>query len=739
MTPTPNPQLRNSVHQAWSDLRARLGASGSPLAAVSNDAPATDGNPYIACLIHLGRAAGQTWERRQLAEALPYGQPIDGLAGFRTVARRLGCDTSVRRVALKAIAASALPCLVVTSSGPLLFSGIDAKGTPQIVVPSGSRAAADINADKHQLVCFLSVRPEALEEDKTLWMQQQLSYLRGPIWSLIGLSLLINLLGLATPLFTMAVYDLAIRSESSSTLVFLFLAAALAILVELYLRRDRTRLIAETGSRFDAALSSAIFQRLLDLPLRMTETASVDVQVQRFRQFESIRAIFTGHIVSAFLDIPFMIVMVGIIFLIAGPVGFVPVGLAVLYALIMMFVSPVQVRLASREGKAQSALQSSLSETVSKLPSIQQLGVQKGWSERLSSLSTEAAQARFQIQLLDNTLQSLTQAMLMVAGILVLGIGAMRAMAGDMSMGALVGTMMLIWRVLMPIQVAFLSSHKISQFRNALRLVNQIMALVPERRAASPAPLRRKIHGTIKLDGLGYRHPSDFEPALRGVNLSIPAGQTVAICGASGSGKSTLLKCIAGIYEPATGAVYVDGLNLRQMRVADYRTMIGYLPPRVRLFHGTVLQNLRLIAPGTTESELCEALGQAGVSLVGPHFGNGLRTFAKSFGGAQLDETQQLQVFLAGLYARRPSLLLLDDPGAFLDAEGDAALVEQIERMRGNTTLVLTTNRPSHMRACDRLIYFHRGGIALDGPPDKVLAAIAASDAARSPHNTNAA
>lgn len=725
MTANTTPPAQNRVHQIWSELRSSLGVGRPPAAPSATPIE----SPYIACLAYIGAAIGVSWEPRQLAEALPFGQPIDGIASFRAVAKRLGCDTLVRRARLTAIASSALPCIIVTTAGPLLFKGIDAGGMPELVVPRGSGATASINPDRSYLVCFIAAKPETAEEDKSPWMQRQLVHLSGPVWAMVGLSLLINLLGLATPLFTMAVYDLAVRSGAMMTLGYLLIAALLAIGVELHLRRERSRLVAETGSRFDAALSSAIFQRILELPLRMTESAPVDAQVRRFKQFESIRAIFTGHVINALLDFPFILIMVGIIFMIAGPIGFVPIGLAAIYALIMVFVHPAQVRLALREGQAQSAIQSSLSETVSKLASIQQLGVQQGWSARISKLSSEAAEARFQLQFLDNMLQSLTQAMLMIAGILVLGIGAMQCMAGSMSMGALVGTMMLIWRVLMPIQVAFISSHKISQFRSAITQVNQIMALVPERRTASPAPLRRKIHGALRLEGLGYRHAGDFEPAIRGINLSIPAGQTVAICGASGSGKSTLLKCLAGIYEPATGAVYLDGLNLRQMRVADYRTVVGYLPPRVRLFHGNVLQNLRLIAPGTTEEALSTALGQAGVTMIGSNFPNGLRTFAKNFGGAQLDEALQLRIFLAGLYARQAPLLLLDDPGSFLDAEGDEALLAQIDRVRGKTTMILTTNRPSHMRACDRLIYLHRGSVALDGPPEKVLAAMAASDA----------
>jgi ATP-binding cassette, subfamily C, bacterial LapB len=733
----------NTVH----DQRSRIdnafasGAASAPGPAghVGQAPPPDTHGAYGALLTRIGRIMGWTWDERQIAEALPYAQEIGTLSGFRAVAHRLGADTLVRRFRLRDINPRSLPCLIETAGGPLLLTGFGADGAPVVETPDGKPAGAAIDPSRRHPVCFLARRRAEDRDGQSVWMKSQFRFLRRPIVVLAGVSLLINMIALGTPLFTMAVYDFAVRGGSLATLTLLFVGAVLALVAELRLRRERTELIAEAGSRFDAALSSAIFQRLLDLPLRMTESAAISQQVLRFRQLESIRAIFTGHIVNALLDLPFLLVMIVLVFLIAGPVGFVPLALAGLYVLIMTISHPVQSALATRDARVRADLHEAQRETISKLPVIQQLGIQKGWSARLAQLSAEASEARFRMQLAENTLHAATHAMVMVAGVSVLGIGAGQVLAGTMSTGALVATMMLIWRVLTPLQVVCISSIRIAQFLAAIGQVNQIMALPAEKRAASSTLLRRKLKGALRMEGVSYRHSRESEPALRGVSINIAAGQAVAICGPAASGKSTLLKCLAGIYEPATGGVYADGLNLRQMRIADYRTVIGYLPPRARLFHGSVLQNLRLIAPGATEAELREALDRAGVEVSASQLANGLATFAKGFGGAELDEGLQLKIFLAGLYARRPPILLLDDPGAFLDEAGDARLREQILQLKGAVTIVIVTNRPSHLKLCDRVIGMQGGVIALDGPADKAVAALSAAEAKRRNPIPNAA
>jgi ABC-type bacteriocin/lantibiotic exporter with double-glycine peptidase domain len=666
-----------------------------------------------------------------LEEALPYAQPITSLSGFRAVAHRLGCATLERRLRLTDVAPASLPCLVETPNGPVLFTGLSPDGTPLLETPAGAPVSLAPNRTHSYTLCFVSRRRDALDQGTQSWTSRQLALLRRPILIVAGLSLLINLIALGTPLFTMAVYDFAVRAGSLATLTLLFVAAVLGLMAELRLRRERAQLIADVGSRFDAALQASMFQHLLNLPLRMTESAPVQQQLQRFRQLESIRAIFTGYIIGALLDLPFLLVIVGFIFLIAGPIGFIPIALAALYAVVLLIAHPIQARLSSRDAVARGQLQAAVSETVSKLDSIQQLGIQAGWSQRVSQLAAEASESRFRTQLGENALHATTHAMVLVSGILVLGLGAAQVLAGAMTSGALVATMMLIWRALTPLQVVCVSSIRIGQFLTAIREINQIMALPAEKRAASPAALRRRLQGGLRAEGVSYRHSRDAEPALRGVSLAIPPGQAVAICGPAGGGKSTLLKCLAGVYEPATGGLYADGLNLRQMRIADYRTVIGYLPPRARLFHGSVLQNLRLIAPGVADADLREALAAAGVDLSAPPLSGNLDVFARGFGGAQLPEGLQMQIFLAGLYARRPPVLLLDDPGAFLDDHGDARLRQQIQHLKGACTIVLVTNRPFHIRLCDRVIGLQNGVVALDAPPEKALAALAAADARR--------
>jgi ABC-type bacteriocin/lantibiotic exporter with double-glycine peptidase domain len=713
-------QRVNPVHAHLQRLREAFFDAPTDIEHQPAPTSTAEGVGFEACLLQFLHAAHWVGDERRIRESLPYLQPIDSLETLRAVLARLGFETVARRAKLSDVNAATFPCIGVLNGAPFVALGLNADGDLQHFDTKTDRALNEILATTAEFCFARETQPEAAP-DRQGWMSRAVRQLKGPILGLLSLSFAVNLIALGTPLFTMAVYDFVIRAEALSTLWYLFAAALIALVFEMHLRSERSKLVAEIGARFDAALTASLFQRLTELPLRMTESAAVSSQILRFRDFESIRALFTGQLVNAILDLPFAFLFMAVIFYYGGVLGFIPIVLALVYVAAGFIARPVVQRNGQRSGSARNRLQSALMETVTKLPTLRQLDLERAWSARVEAVAAEAAEARFKSQFVDNMLNTFSQSMVMIAGISALGFGALMAMENTLSVGALVAVMMLIWRVLTPIQVAFLSSHKLGQVLTSAKQVNQLMSLQPERKTAAPSKLKRRVEGNVVIDGLAFRYNAATEAALRGVSVQIKAGEVVAVCGPTGAGKTTLLKLLAGLYEPGAGAVYVDGLNLRQMDGVDYRASIGYLPPRARLFHGTIEQNIRLIAPTASPETIARALDMAGVALNHPQLPNGLDTWSRKWGQTQLDESLQTKIALAALFAKTPPILLLDDPGAFLDAEGDAALVAQLEALRGKATIILVTNRPSHMRACDRIIKLESGMVGADGPSAKVL------------------
>jgi ABC-type bacteriocin/lantibiotic exporter with double-glycine peptidase domain len=677
---------------------------------------------FAPCLRALLKELGWVGDRRRILEVLPYQQPIDSMETMRAVLHRLGYATTMERGRLAHLPNTAFPALLEMDSR--LFVALRRVGAEQLAI-------YDPETDQERVIMPTAARVRRLQvqiaeegaEDRSSWMMAAFMQLRRPIVAVFAISLCVNMVALATPIFTSAVYDLVIRARAVDTLAWLTVAAALALAFEYMLRRERGAMVAKFGARFDAALTAALFQKLMSFPLRMTESAPVAAQIMRLRDFEKIRAIFQGNLMNALLDLPFAILFAAAIFIYGGVLGFIPVALALSYGLIWFASRHFTHAQAMRSGVSGAALQSFLMEAVGKRGSIRSLNLTGAWRLRTQRLAREAADRRFHAQNVENVLHTIAQSLATLAGAAALGVGALMVMDNQLSMGALIATMIFIWRVITPIQTAFLSSQRLAQFAVSVASLNRLMAMPSESRRASTSAPPRRFTGELSLETVSFRYGPEYEPALRGVSLKIAPGEMVAISGPTGAGKSTLLKIMLGLMEPQGGAVLADGLNMKSLDPGVFRAQAAYAPQKPILFHGTLLQNLRLVAPTASEAGLKQALRAAGLELTDPPFPDGLQTWLKA-GGLDLNESTRAKLMLAALYAKGSPLYLLDDPGAYLDVAGDRAFVSMLAHLRGKASIVLVTNRPSHMRLADRIVVLEQGQLIADGPSDKVLAAL---------------
>jgi ATP-binding cassette, subfamily C, bacterial LapB len=404
----------------------------------------------------------------------------------------------------------------------------------------------------------------------------------------------------------------------------------------------------------------------------------------------------------------------------------VPLALVVIYAVIAAISIPLTRRNIAIAGQAQSRSQAFVAESLAKAETIRQLGVEQIWAERFGAASRDAIVQKFRAQIFDSALQTTAQSLSTLAGIATLGVGAVMVIDGSLSSGGLIAVMMFIWRMLAPLQTALLGINNMNQFAQTIRQINALMRLQAERdpTAAPPIP-RRHGGGRIAVDGVAFRYPGRSEPSLRGSSLMIPPGEIVALTGPAGAGKSTLLKMILRFYQPANGAVYLDGLNVQQIDPGQLRVAIGYVPQEPQFFFGTIRQNLLLADPAADELQMRTALQTAGLGDLDTRLPDGLETKILGLGRVGLPQGLQMQLALARAYLKRPAVLLLDNPGAYLDRDADEALITALKALRGKTTVIVVTGRPSHMRTCDRVVRIERGVIVRDGLPEDVLGKIA--------------
>lgn len=689
----------------------------------TNPETSTELSDFAKCLVPLLAELGWRGDGRMLVEALPHFVSDLNLADLRNVLSRLGYMTTPVRVRLNVLDPRLMPVLFVPDDGmPIVVSGAEADR--RYYDPARDEWASpnrDVGRGTAFVVKPLQDIPEHRQAPGETWFRAMMRRFKPHIVQALGLTFCVNVLALLTPLVIMLIYDKVIGSSAPALLFNLATGVVIAIGLEIAMRALRARLQSHVAARASYLIGTATFEKILMLPVGMTEQAPVGSQLSRLREFMSLRDFFTSNLVSLFLDLPFTLVFVVAIACIAGPLAFIPIALLILLALVGIALFPTVKRRAAMSGAARSERMMFVTEMMSTMRTIKELNGEAIWLARFREVAAHAALSNKQASQMTAILQTISQTAMFGAGVATLGFGILAVIAGDMSMGALIATMTLIWRILSPVQLGFLMLNRLQQFRMAVGQINHLMQFQPERRSTAPQRDRLEFKGRVACYRLVQRYRPGQDPALNGVNFKIEPGQLVAIAGSMGSGKSTILKLILGLYPPTGGAIEIDGVDTRQLDPIQLRQTIGYVPQRPVAFHGTIAQNLRLPNPAATDTEIEEACEKAAVLDDILALPEGFSTRVGNDSHDRLSGGFHQRLALARAYIRKPSIILMDEPASSLDRAGDEALMRALDAVRGSCTVIYVTHRPSHMKMADRLIVLDRGYLALDGPPELVL------------------
>ena len=689
--------------------------------------------PAGACLRPLLDALQWSGRARHLAEALPHFDAVRDINGLRTFLANINFTGAPRRVALADLHPEMLPCLFESDEHSLVVV-LSIESDRSLRIFDGA-SGSDARIEPSNLIgtAYPITRGRADREltgsGGKQWMYELLSRFRQTFAFLCSLSLAINLLTLAIPLYIMAVYEQAIGARSFVTLATLFAGISLIVLAELSLRRIRARALTYLGTRIENIVVVQVFQKLMHLPVAMTETASISSQLNKFRQFEGLREIFAGSLANAILDLPFLVIFMVAVFVIGGPMGFIPLALFLAYVTMAAISIPISRSMHIESGIVRNQRRDILREITAKHNAIRDHQAGWIWHGRFAEANCNYLLDRFRGQQFNLLIQTLSQSLAGIAGAATVGIGTLFALEGQLSIGALIATTALVWRGLSPLQSAFLGLKQIGQAIESFRQINQLMRLTQERNPGSLSTYTRNFAGKITVHDTSFRYGARTEPALRGISIRSEPGELIAITGPSAAGKSTLLKIIAGLYVPQAGTVYIDDLDIRQFDVADIRQSIGYVPQKCQLFYGTIGQNLKLAHPTASIEEIEFALDRVGALDEVRQLPEGIHTRLSGLSERRLSSGLLKQISLARAFIKDAPIYLLDEPGSDLDYRSDEHLIELLKSLKGRASVYLISHRPSHLRLADRVFYLNAGRVVADGSPDAILKRLLGSKA----------
>jgi len=563
---------------------------------------------------------------------------------------------------------------------------------------------------------------DTIKRENGHWFWSVIKENRGTYRSVILASLLINSFALAMPIFVMNVYDRVVPNEAFSSLFALATGIFLVLTIELVLKIMRVWFIDLAANRADVKISSNIMQRVLGMKMKDKPQASGSF-VSNVQSFESIRGFIGSLSVVTMVDIPFVLLFLLVVSFINIYLA-IPVLIAAILVLLYSLFSQAKLKELSDHGMQAGAVRNAnVYESLSSLETIKSFNaqhrVQNQWEKSTIFISRNAARMRLLASSITNTASWMQQ----LASISVIVIGVYLISEQMISQGALIAAYLLSARALSPVSQA---AGLLSQYHHsstAMESLENIMDRDTERYDDASTVSKARIDGNIEFKNVGFRYPDVDTEVLSHVNLSIKAGEKVAILGRNGSGKSTLARLILGLYQPERGHVLIDNVDINQLNPNLVRRHIAYVPQEPGLLFGTLRDNILLASVTRDDNDLVRVTNDMGLSSFVKEHPDGFNMQVGERGG-NLSGGQRQAVALARALVNDPSVLLLDEPTGMLDHASEAKIKAYLKQVTEEKTLLMVTHKMTMLDLVDRVVVMDSGKIVADGPKTQVLEAL---------------
>lgn len=520
--------------------------------------------------------------------------------------------------------------------------------------------------------------PELLKHKK-LWQEVLLA------------SLVIQLIALATPLFTQAIIDKVVVHHSQSTLIVIAIGMAVFMLFSAGLSWLRQYLVLHTGNRVDAVLGSSVFERLFKLPPMYFQHRPTGVIAARLHGVETIREFIASAAVTLILDFPFLLIFVAIMFYYSVTLTLIVLAVLSVIVVLSLIVAPMfQARL-QEQFLMGARNQAFLTEYVVGLETVKSLQLEPQLNGRYSGYLASYLQASFATKQLANTYNTASNLLEQLMSLLILGIGAYTVMHDStFTIGMLVAFQMFSGRLSQPMlrlvglwqqfQQASLSVARLGDLMNA---PIEPYSVIPARDTAR--------QGLIQIDNIAFKYGEHLPLVYENLSLNILPGQTIGIMGPSGCGKSTLAKLLQGFYQPSAGRILVDGVDIRYLSANELRSYFGVVPQETMLFSGTIYDNLLMASPNATFEQITAACKMAEIHTVIEAQPKGYQTEIGER-GAGLSGGQKQRIAIARALLKRPSILVFDEATSALDGPTAEHFAQTINSLKGKVTMLFITH-----------------------------------------------
>ncbi|MEE3652711.1 MULTISPECIES: type I secretion system permease/ATPase [unclassified Brenneria] len=656
------------------------------------------------------------------------------IQALQNLARQAGLTARVLQ-AHQDIAAWRLPLAVQLADGQVgVIEQFDGQDSVSVCFMADGNQLSRLSLSQllPEIRHVVALRPASAVKDSRAWRYLE-NYRPDWLWKLVLrdfnpyiyvmlASLVVNVLSLAGILFSMQVYDRVIPAQSYPTLYVLAIGVLIAVLFSFLLRLARAHIMDILGKRADIRISDRVFGHAL----RLRNSAiprSTGSFISQLRELEQIREMVTSTTVSAVVDLPFFLLFLLVLLIVAPALSWIAPASALLMILPGLLLQKKLALLARQSTQEITLRNAVLVESVQGLEDIKLMQAENRFQQQWNSYIRISAESGVRIRKLTQWLISWGVSVQGLVYALVVMIGAPLVIEGEMTTGAIVAASLLSSRMIAPMTTLCGVLARWQQVKAAKEGLDSVMQLPVENGHDESKVNCDVLYGHYQFQRAAFRyHSEDNAIVLKIAELEIHPGERVAILGRNGAGKSTLLQAMAGGMELVEGELRLDNLSLAHIDMADMRRNIGLLTQNARLFFGTLRENLTLGAPRAGDAEIFAALEVCGANGFVKKLAAGLDHPVME-GGIGLSGGQRQSILLARMLLRDPNIVLLDEPTASLDEHTEREFIQRLAGWLAGRTLVVATHRVAVLELVERVIVLQEGQLAMDAPKEQALSA----------------
>ena len=681
----------------------------------------------VAKLFHLPVDLGAL-----MHEFSPSGGDIDKVALLRA-AKRLKMKARLAKVRWPRLLAMPFPVIWATREGGwVAVTGArpGAGGEAELLVAdpgAGEARVVPLAEARERLsgeVVMLAPRGQSERSRKVKfgfsWFMPALRKYRTHFGEILAVSLVINVLGLAMPLFFQVIMDKILAHGALETMQVLSIGICCVIAFNFLFEFLRTYVLQHTASRIDVQLGAQLFWHMLRLPQTYFEARPVGLTVARAQELESIRAFLTSSVLVALLDCLFIFVYLAVLIYYSGILSLVVLGALAAFVVISATIAPFLRRLLEEKFRRGAANQSFLVESVSGIAAIKAAAVEErmgdAWNERLAAYVTISFKTSLLAALGSNLIQTVNMGMTVA----ILGFGVGLVLTQELTVGQLIAFNMIAGRVSAPVIRLAQMWQDFQQVSVSLERLGDILETPTELSEGLLTDLP-PIRGDIEFQNVCYRYPGREADTLEDISFTVRAGQRIGIVGESGSGKSTLTRLVEKLGVPRSGRILIDDVDLAMASPAWLRRQLGVVLQDDRIFKGTIRDNIALGQPDVAAEKVIAAAQMAGAHDFILETEGGYQTPLEE-GGTNLSGGQRQRLAIARALLKDPPVLIFDEATSALDYKSEAIIQRNLAEISRNRTMLIVSHRLSVIRDCDLIIVIHQGRIVEKGDHEQLLA-----------------